>query len=363
MLIHRHRGTPGRLGAFVAAQGDGRWVGVTVQDEGVGAMPVTTDGIGPSGMAVPTRLTSATSGFGSVRTFDGARLSVWAEGDPLAPVTVVLVHGWTLTAQGWSPHLARLTTRRQDRPTPRVISFDLRAHGSSERGTAPITVGTLAADLSDVLAAYTPTGPVVLVGHSLGGMAVLALAESWPELFGEGGPIAGTVLVSTSARGASVATSVVQRAAFEGLIARPRVAELVRRLVTGPCAHPRTLPVWQLLLGPGPDAELARRSAEDFRDVPLRDIVEFYRAQERHDSRGRLQALSGLPTSVLVGANDKFMTPAMARELSAEISGSALRVLRGYGHDLPYDRPDVIVDAVEEVISQVLAAGPAQQPA
>jgi pimeloyl-ACP methyl ester carboxylesterase len=298
-------------------------------------------------------------GHVTVRAFDGARLEAWADGDPSAPVTVVLVHGWTLTAQGWQPHVARLTRRRQGRPVPRVVTFDLRGHGRSQRGTAPVTVGTLAADLAEVLSVCAPVGPVVLVGHSLGGMAVLALADEWPELFAaNGGPIAGTVLVSTSAGGGSVIASALQRAVLEGLIAHPRAAELVRRLVTGPCAHPRTLPLWRWAMGSGPDAELARRSAADFRDVPLRDIVEFYRAVDCHDCRGRLDALAGLPTSVLVGADDHFMTPALASALIEQIPGARLRVVPGYGHDLPYDRPDVVVDAVEEVLARLPAASP-----
>jgi pimeloyl-ACP methyl ester carboxylesterase len=190
-------------------------------------------------------------------------------------------------------------------------------------------------------------------------MAVLALADEWPELFAaNGGPIAGTVLVSTSAGGGSVIASALQRAVLEGLIAHPRAAELVRRLVTGPCAHPRTLPLWRWAMGSGPDAELARRSAADFRDVPLRDIVEFYRAVDCHDCRGRLDALAGLPTSVLVGADDHFMTPALASALIEQIPGARLRVVPGYGHDLPYDRPDVVVDAVEEVLARLPAASP-----
>ena len=50
-----------------------------------------------------------------------------------------------------------------------------------------------------MLDAVVPDGPVVLVGHSMGGMTIVALAEQHPELFGD--RIVGVALISTTAGG------------------------------------------------------------------------------------------------------------------------------------------------------------------
>ena len=42
-----------------------------------------------------------------------------------------------------------------------------------------------------------PEGPIVLVGHSMGGMTIMALADAHPELFGD--QVLGVALLSTSA--------------------------------------------------------------------------------------------------------------------------------------------------------------------
>ena len=81
----------------------------------------------------------------------------------------------------------------------RVVLYDQRAHGRSSRGARraldhrPARRATCGA----VLDAVAPTGPVVLVGHSMGGMTVMALADARPELFGE--RVVGVALVGTSA--------------------------------------------------------------------------------------------------------------------------------------------------------------------
>src|ERR1043166_4254606 len=57
----------------------------------------------------------------------------------------------------------------------RIISYDHRGHGDS--GTAPMhtyRIDRLADDLAELLVALRVSGPVTLVGHSMGGMAALA---------------------------------------------------------------------------------------------------------------------------------------------------------------------------------------------
>ncbi len=119
-----------------------------------------------------------------VRTPDGAQLAVWdLPGDgPEAPV-VVLPHCWGCSHEIWIPVARRL--REQGH---RVVLYDQRGHGASTRGTAPLALDTLAHDLEAVLDA-TDVSDVVLAGHSMGGMTVMALATYRPDVLrgpGEG---------------------------------------------------------------------------------------------------------------------------------------------------------------------------------
>src|SRR5690606_31084170 len=84
------------------------------------------------------------------------------------------------------------------RPQARLVFYDQRSHGRSSRA-APghATIDDLATDLAAVIGTAAPTGPLVLVGHSMGGMALLALAGRDPDLFAD--RVHGVALLSTSA--------------------------------------------------------------------------------------------------------------------------------------------------------------------
>ena len=116
----------------------------------------------------------------SVVADDGVRLSCEEiEADELAALTVVLVHGFALDRRTWHfqrPFLATLTD-----PRVRVVLYDQRSHGRSERAPREsCTIEQLGHDLDAVIRALAPEGPLVLIGHSMGGMTIMALAESLP---------------------------------------------------------------------------------------------------------------------------------------------------------------------------------------
>ena len=95
-------------------------------------------------------------------------------------LTVVLVHGFALDRRTWHfqrPFLAALTD-----PRVRVVLYDQRSHGRSERAPREsCTIEQLGHDLDAVIRALAPEGPLVLVGHSMGGMTIMALAELLPR--------------------------------------------------------------------------------------------------------------------------------------------------------------------------------------
>ena len=122
----------------------------------------------------------------SVVADDGVRLSCEEiEAAELAALTVVLVHGFALDRRTWHfqrPFLATLTD-----PRVRVVLYDQRSHGRSERAPREsCTIEQLGHDLDAVIRALAPEGPLVLVGHSMGGMTIMALAELFPDLVSPG---------------------------------------------------------------------------------------------------------------------------------------------------------------------------------
>ncbi len=109
-------------------------------------------------------------------------------------VTLVFVHGYALNLDCW--HFQRAAFRGKRR----MVFFDQRSHGRSDRsGREEATIEQLGRDLLTVLDELVPTGPVVLIGHSMGGMSLVTLADQHPELFGE--RIVGVALISTTAGG------------------------------------------------------------------------------------------------------------------------------------------------------------------
>jgi pimeloyl-ACP methyl ester carboxylesterase len=130
---------------------------------------------------------------------DGVALSV-EELDPAdggAPeLTVVLIHGYTLDRRAWlfQRHELAHTTA----PRVRQVLYDHRSHGRSGRSPrAACTIEQLGRDLHAVVQAAAPEGRVVLIGHSLGGMTIMSLAEHDPGLFTE--RICGVAFLNTSA--------------------------------------------------------------------------------------------------------------------------------------------------------------------
>ncbi|NUT53754.1 MAG: alpha/beta hydrolase, partial [Saccharothrix sp.] len=162
-------------------------------------------------------------------TSDGTALHVVDTGPRDAGVTTVLLHGWTLDHTSWDLVAADLPGR--------VLRYDHRGHGGSApapAGTA--TIARCADDLAELIADRAPTGRLVLAGHSMGGMTIMALAEQHPALLDR---VAGIVLVATSSGELAGSTlglpGPVGRAFLAGekaanrRIARSRRDELLRR--------------------------------------------------------------------------------------------------------------------------------------
>ena len=98
--------------------------------------------------------------------------ALWGPEDPAA-LTILAVHGVTASHKAW-PALAEAL------PEVRIIAPDLRGRRRSNALPAPYGMPSHAEDLAAVLAALS-TGPVVVVGHSMGAFVSVVLANLFPE--------------------------------------------------------------------------------------------------------------------------------------------------------------------------------------
>jgi pimeloyl-ACP methyl ester carboxylesterase len=247
------------------------------------------------------------------------------------------------------------------------VFYDQRGHGASARGKPEhSTIDQLARDLLAVLDARAPRGPVVLVGHSMGGMTIMGLAALRPELFG--GRIAGAALVSTSSGNLSELTFGLPemltrlRAAVLPVAAwtmryRPAFAERTRRVA----AELVSAATRALSFGSSDvDPALARYVDAMIAGTPVDVIAEFYPALAGLDETGALQPLRAVPTLVLTGDRDR-MIPKEHSDLLVEGLGGEARddvryvVVPGAGHMVPLEAPDEVSRALTALLRRVAA--------
>ncbi|MGY2084478.1 alpha/beta fold hydrolase [Blastococcus sp. SYSU DS0539] len=294
----------------------------------------------------------------AVPTGDGARLHATVEGADSAPVTVVLAHGWTLSQAAWDDVATRLADRAAAGEL-RLVRYDQRGHGRSTWGEAEITVDQLGRDLADVLDRLAPTGPVVLGGHSMGGMTVMCLAAARPELFGD--RVRGVALVSTSAgdltsdpRSAGGRMARIRPGVLDAALAGAGVLERLRNLV--PPAHPRHRKMVRgLLYGADATDEMVLTGAEIMHASTLRSFIRFMPALGDHDKRAELAALTRVPVEIFVGDSDKLTPERHSLHLAEALPGARLHRAERTGHMLPQEQPQLVVEGLLRLVAAATA--------
>ncbi|MCX9192657.1 alpha/beta hydrolase [Carbonactinospora thermoautotrophica] len=289
----------------------------------------------------------------TVTTSDGVELYAEVGGAQDAPATVVFAHGWTLSSRSWAEEAAALGE------TARTVVYDQRGHGRSgwRSGYVP-SIDQLGADLYAVLDQLVPDGPVVLVGHSMGGMTIMALAADHPELFGD--RVTGVALVATSAgRLGEVTLGLPSRASHVTRRVLPRLMAAAERW--GACADlaRRLLPprrrlvqrqVQWLLFGPAAPAAAVAACAELIHATPARTIGAFYPALLRHDKHAALEPIRKVPVLILAGELDRLTPVSHSHALAAALPDARLVVVPGCGHMLPMECPETVTKHLRELL-------------
>lgn len=280
----------------------------------------------------------------TVTADDSTPLAVRIAGPADADRTLVLAHGWALSSATWDPVVRRVI---RDDPGLRVVSYDQRHHGRSGRGTSALSIDLLGADLARVVAATAPDGRILLGGHSMGGMTVMAFAAAYPDLVAS--RVDGVALVSTTAGDPDAAPPALLRSLHGpvGVAARrcPRLIDAVRRLA--PPALPQHRQIMaRMLFGPTAAPEVVRAGADVIHACPIRTVAEFVPVLEAHDKRTALGPLSAVPVRILVGDRDRLTPPRHARFLAGAIDSARLAVLPGRGHMLTLETPETVASTL-----------------
>jgi pimeloyl-ACP methyl ester carboxylesterase len=305
-----------------------------------------------------------------VRADDGVLLHVEEVGPADAPLTVVFVHGYTLSMGSWAFQRrtlgASLATANGHRPVARLVFYDQRGHGASARGASEhSTIDQLARDLAAVLEERVPRGPVVLVGHSMGGMTVMGLAALRPELFGT--RVVGAALLSTSSGNLAdlnfglpefltrVRAAVLPVAAWT-MRRRPAFAERTRRV-----AADLVSVVTRSLSFASADVDPALVHYVDamIAGTPVDVIAEFYPALAGLDETGSLEPMRRIPTLVLTGDADRMIPKEHSELIVERLADAEFVVVPEAGHMVLLERPDVVDEALAGLLRRVTAAQPA----
>jgi pimeloyl-ACP methyl ester carboxylesterase len=286
---------------------------------------------------------------GVVVADDGVELRYEEVGPEDAPLTIVLVHGWTLEMAAWHFQRTALTA------AGRVVLFDHRGHGrSGATEAAHATIDQLGSDLERVIAERAPDGPLMLVGHSMGGMTIMALAQRRPDLFADGGRVRAVGLLSTSTGhlaeltfGVPAVLGTAVKWSWPRLLVgiggpRARYVDPIRRRgLNSDIAHVLT----RYLTFGGSDVP---PSYVDFADRMITatstlSTSAFATALLSHDKLAALPLLKAVPTLVLVGGDDRLTPPDHSRLMAAELGANAeLVILPGAGHMAMLERAPLV---------------------
>lgn len=316
-----------------------------------------------AGAAQADRLGALRSDPRSVVCGDGVVLH--AEVDEVAPyaakgrgsrstpeeVTLVFVHGYALNLDCW--HFQRDAFRGKHR----MVFYDQRSHGRSGRsGRHNAHVDQLGDDLARVIETLAPRGRVVLVGHSMGGMAIIAFAEQHPELFTE--RVSGVAMIATTAGGLHPHRTVgrwipdglgelLAPRLVAALAKAPELVDSARRsgsnvgfLVAELFAFGGDVPASQVEFL---DQMLAGTSFEV--------LAEFFPTFTDFDRFESLAAFGQVSTTIICGTRDKLTSIGHSRKMAAHLPDARLVECAGAGHMVIFEAREKVNAALEDLVA------------
>jgi len=291
------------------------------------------------------------SGDALVPTFDDARVLDSHDGGTIYTISrgdgpvFVFCHGVTLSSRVWAKQFESFPEAGF-----RAVAFDSRGHGESRVGGTGHSLDNLADDLRTVLEELD-LRDAVLVGHSMGGMAVQAFAIRHPDVVDQ--RVRGLVLLSTSSHNLVSDARRVRGAVERVVNVGPDVGTFMRQ---------RNLGLLLARIGFGDDpnpshVEATREMLAACDKATTREAVSALLHLDLTEGLPQVQ----VPTLVVVGSADALTPPRDARRIAELMPAARLVEYPGGGHMLMYERTDEL-DALIMDFARECRAG-AGQPA
>jgi pimeloyl-ACP methyl ester carboxylesterase len=313
-----------------------------------------------------------------IPTEDGVLLHAEEVGPTDAPLTVLFVHGFALSLESFV--LQRRALREHFGERVRLVLYDLRSHGRSGHSpSADCTLEQLGRDLYGVLDRLVPTGPVVLVGHSMGGMTIMSFARQHPELFARqqragiagaeraqsrpaepapDGRIRAVALINTSSGELRTVTL-----GLPSLLARlrgPVLPVLLRRAAKNAALVERGRALgkdlaWLItkrlsFADPDVPPAVVAFCTNLIARTPVDVVADFYPTLMTHDGAEGLRSLLHTPV-LIIGAEQDALTPLSHSEaLARALPDARLVVVPNAGHLLMLEHPDAVNRPLLELV-------------
>jgi pimeloyl-ACP methyl ester carboxylesterase len=294
---------------------------------------------------------------------DGVELHVEIdepEADPaeaprgLAAPTVVFCHGYTLNLRSWVFQRRALKAAGY-----RVVLWDHRGHGRSGDGSkGSYNIDQLGHDLGAIISQVVPDGPLVLVGHSMGGMTLMALAMQQPELIKD--RVLGVAFVATSPGGLSAVSwglgnmlgrtvhrlgpvAVGQLAGRQGLVnAALKAGRDVEEFLVDRYSFASPVPL-----------SIVRLTADMIFGTRIEVISEYMETFDKHDKREALEHFIGVETVVINGVQDLLTPPQHSEEIIRLIPGAEHVLVHDAGHIIMLEHGDIVS---EQLLAMIVRA-------
>jgi pimeloyl-ACP methyl ester carboxylesterase len=297
-----------------------------------------------------------------VRLPDGRLLNFRCTGS--GSPTVLLEGGWAATSAAWY----RVQPLVADHH--RVCSYDRAGAGFSDPGPLPRDGAAIADDLDDGLRAAHIRGPLVVVGHSSGGMYARLFADRRTH------DVIGMVLVDPSVEHQDARFSVafgIDAGAIDKVRAHSWNCLVLAERTVSPAADPAFAPCLPKSR-PGQSQRLQRASlAQALRPSTWRtqvsELDNLWSTTSKELDQGR-QSYGAMPLIVLTADRDYAHEPRawqpgllafwrrMHRQIADRSSRGAERLVANSSHLMVLDRPDAIAAAIDEVIAQARKSDP-----
>lgn len=269
--------------------------------------------------------------------------------------TVVFAHGFCLDMGVFHFQRKELTRRGEWR----AVYYDQPGHGRSGRLTdGEYQLPALAEALHQVLVETTTDEPVVLVGHSMGGMTIMALAERYPEMFAQ--RVAGVVLIATSAGEVIGSGAALPELIKFGKPLLPLVNGATR--ITGTVLDRARLASRQLarLLtqrygfgGSEPSRALVCYVEQMNSGTSTETVARYLRTLYTHARYPVLESLRNTPVLLICGDRDAVTPVAHSERIKSYLPDAELVVVPDSGHMVLLEHHEVVTGALLDFLEKL----------